>query len=735
MEHNLPANMGFSPPEAPKPLHISNYYGQGTEGPAQFRYYWNILLKRKWWAILFFLGVMLATGVYTFTMVPLYKATTILQITQDNTSQVIGDQDPLKSLFSQNEQRFFETQYLILNSLPMGYRIIDTLDLTKRPEFLKLQKTMPTKSFSELRRIYAQRIIANLDILPLKRSFLVDVSYVSKDKALAQKVANVVSQEYVRFSMETRRQSYQLIRNWLEQELQKLADKVENSEKKLYLHGKQKDFYSLEKNNTIVSKYIELSKLLTVAQAERMGKEAQYEEIKQKGMDAPPITNNPLIQSLRQNVITQEAKVSSLKKIFGANYPELQVEKAKLQEFNQRLQGEVKRVGASIQADFRSAQRAEHLIRDSLQAQKVKVGDLQNNLVKHHILKRDMQTNEQLYQALLSRMKEASVASTMVSSNVAVITPAELPMVPYKPKKVLNLFLATLIGLVGGVGLAFVVEHFDDSLKTAEEMERFCQLPALGVVPYLPRNKMALENHGIGLITYDQPKSMVTEAIRQVRTSVMLSSAGGPPNTLVVTSPNPNEGKTMMSMNISISLAMNGRKVVLIDGDLRKPSISSSFGLPGQPGLTNYLSGNATLDDILRPTQVQDLFLIPAGASPPSPTELLESRAFEDLILELRSQFQHVVIDTPPIIEFADARVLSGLSDGVVLVVKHHVTSREAAKLAKQLLQQVNARIIGGVLNMSRANRLGYYGYGYYGYYKYYRHYYKKYLISDDNES
>jgi capsular exopolysaccharide synthesis family protein len=220
-----------------------------------------------------------------------------------------------------------------------------------------------------------------------------------------------------------------------------------------------------------------------------------------------------------------------------------------------------------------------------------------------------------------------------------------------------------------------------------------------------------------------------------VRTSVMLSSAGGPPKMLVVTSPNPNEGKTMMSMNISISLAMNGRKVVLIDADLRKPSISSTLGLPGQPGLTNYLSGNATLEDILHPTQVQDLFLIPAGVSPPSPTELLESQGFEDLILELRRQFQHVLIDTPPIIEFADARVLSGMSDGVVLVVKHHSTSREAAKLAKQLLQQVNARIIGGVLNMSRANRLGYYGYGYYSYYKYYQNYYKKYLTSDDNRS
>ena len=267
--------------------------------------------------------------------------------------------------------------------------------------------------------------------------------------------------------------------------------------------------------------------LLTKAESERMAKEAQYKEIKARGSDATILSGNLLIQQLRKDKITQEAKVASLNRIYGKNYPQIQTEQANLKELSARLDNEVKRVRNSVEGDYRAARKTENLVREALQAHKAKVGDLQNNLVKYHILKRDMMANETLYQALLGRMKETSIASTMVASNVAVIAPAELPIKPYKPKKKLNILVAGFVGLMAGIGLAFVVEHFDDSIKTAEEMSRVCKLPILGVVPLvIPEDKEGVDRKAMAMVTINQPKSMVTEAIRNIHTSVMLSGSG-----------------------------------------------------------------------------------------------------------------------------------------------------------------------------------------------------------------
>lgn len=693
--------------------------------------YLNTLLKRKWWVLGFFFIVVTIVSVATLLMTPIYRATTVLQITQDNPGALLGDRDAFAALFaSETQGRFYETQYMILNSRPMAYKIIESLKLTESPEYKKISKGFPNKSPEEIKMKLASYLLGNLEVIPLKRSFLVEVAFRSPDPQLAQKIVNVISTEYMKLAMETRRQSYDLIKTWLEGELQSLANRVEDSEKKLYEYGKEKDFLALdEKNNTIIKKYLEISTLLTKAQSERMVKEAQYKQIKQNGNDAPLITNNPLILRLREEIIAQQAKVSSMGKIYGENYPQLQIERTKLTELNSRINAEIKRICNSIEADYNTARKTENLLQEAQDSQKSKVGDLQYKLVKHHILKRDMQANEQLYQGLLSRMKEASVASTMVASNMAVVAPAEFPFKPYRPRKLFNLVLACLIGAGGGVGLAFLVEYFDNSIKSIEEMERSWRLPTLGVVPLLSKSRnghVTGENKNLGLNVldiYNYPRSILTEAVRQIRTSVMLSSSGSPPTAIMVCSPNPNEGKTTMAVTMSASLAMDGRKVVLLDADLRKPNIHKVLTVPGQPGLSNFLTGNATLEEIIKPTEIPNLFLIPAGPIPPSPTELLTSKDFENLLQMLRQDFQHIICDTPPIIQFADGRALSSLLDGVLMIIRHNFTTRGSGLLTKQLLCQVNARIIGVVMNMAATNK---FGYGpYYGYYNYYSKYYQ----------
>lgn len=722
-------NLVVSEPKTPPLLHVTDY-GREAEQTQGLREYWDVLVKRKWFVLGVPLVVVAIVGLITFMKTPIYRSSTILQIVQDNPSALVGERDPWAMGGQDSLARFYETQYMLLSSRPMLYRIIDTLNLTEHREYRALKETNLEKSPQRVMEAIAGSLSGNLEVRPLRRSYLVEIAFKSPNQELAQEVPNAIYQDYVKFSMVTRHQSYRLIRDWLEKELHQLAAKVEASERKLYEHGKQEDFLSLEtkEENVIVRKYVELNELLTKSQAERAQKESQFRQIKDKGVDAPLIVNNPLIQKLREETIAQEAKVSSLNKIYDKNYPQLQAEEAKLRELRVRLNNEVQRTRTSIGSDYEAALRTENFLREAMKSQKGKVADLQDNLVHHHILKRDMLTNEQLYQALLARMKEASVASTMVTSNVAVIAPAEFPLRPYLPRKKLNLFLAVFFGLLGGIGLAFLMEYLDDSVKTTEEMERVCRIPSLGVVPFLLRNgQQALEAKNplwLEQAVVTQPKSILAEAIFHIRTAVMLSISGGPPGTIIVTSPNPSEGKTTLSVNLASALAITGKRVVLVDADLRKPNIHSIFQLPGQPGLTNFLTGSASLTEILQPSSIPDLFVIPAGTVPPNPVQLVTSEAFMELLKDLEKDFRHVVVDTPPVIGFTDARAISSLAEGVLLVAKHHGTSREALRLAVQLLAQVRAPILGAIMNMAQSDKLGY---GYYGYYKYYSHYYKKY--------
>jgi len=740
MQDNLPTEMPVpvSAPMSPAPL---AYYSDEFEQGLHLRDYWHVLKKRKWWFWGVLSGVVVVVLLVTFLMSPIYKATATLQIIQDNPSALMGGEktDPLGALTGSSElDRFYETQYKILQSPTIAYGLIDSLKLKEHPSYKQMESDNPDKPPEVIRQKYAQYLLDNLKVEPVKNSFLVDISYKSTDKQLAQKIPEVLQKEYLKLSMTTRQQSYAMLREWLENELTRLGNKLELSEKSVYADGQKKDFLSLEapETNVTIQKYIEVSKLLTTAQADKAGKEAQYRQIKEKGADAPLITNHVLIQQLRQQLIGLEAQISGDNKIFGQNFPDYRAQTTKMKDLRQRLNQEIRRLETSIRSDYEAASRAESLLQKEFDLQKAKVIDLQNSLVQHHILKRDLQTNQALYEALLARMKEASVASTMVASNVSVITPAEAPYKPWLPKPLLFLALALVVGSMGGIMTAFFVEYLDSSIKTTEELEKVCHIPALGVIPMISGNSKKLtqdKQESIGLIPYNQPMSMLSEAIFQIRSSIMLSISEAPPQVILTTSANPEEGKSTFSSHLAIAMSSPDRKSILLDCDLRKPTMHKIFSLPVQPGLTNYLTGNATLEEIIRPSGVPNLYFVPAGPTPPNPNELFNSAAFKNLVNHLRREFHSIIIDSPPVIGFADGRSLAANADGVVLIVKHHSTTREAGRLAVQMLSQNHGRILGGILSMARKDRLGYGGY--YGYYQYYHKYYKGYHGHDGGKA
>ncbi|MDP3182429.1 MAG: polysaccharide biosynthesis tyrosine autokinase [Desulfobaccales bacterium] len=741
-----------SPMPAPlQPLAMN--YDAEMHQERDLREYLHILLKRKWWIIGTFLSIFLTAALYTFIRTPIFRTTATLQITQDNPGSQVTAGDTFSKLTGGDSlEKFQQTQYKILKSQSLAQRVLQALNLPEHTDFKSIREKNPDKSETEIEDAMAKLIMEKLEVNPVKNSYLVEVAFQSPDKSLAQRVVNAIADEYMYLSIDRRNESFTLVRKWLDKQLQDMAVKVQEAQKKLYKFGQQSDIYTLEdKDNVVVQKFIDLSGLLTKAQAEKMAKEAQFQQIKEKGPNAPLIVNHPLVAQLRQQLVAQQAKVSALQKVFRGEHPDLQAERANLAEFQTRLQAEVQRLQESVKADYEAANRTEKLLSDSFSDQKGQMVKLQDNLTDFQILKRDAQTNEQLYLALLARVKEANIAGTMVPSNVAVIDPARLPYKPFKPKTKRDLALAAVFGLTLGVGLALLLEHLDDSIKTVDDLERVCNLPSLGVLPllgskgrmtlsrrgkseasgmwrYLPRlqryKQSTVEAEDMDLMVYKNPTSMGTEAIRHVHTSIMLSASGKPPAAIMVSSPNPSEGKTTITSNLALSFALDGSQAVLIDGDLRKPRIHQIFQLDSQPGLTNYLTGSATLEEILRATSIPNLKVITAGARPPNPGKLLNSEIFKELLMQLRQQFLHIIIDTPPILGFSDARLISVLVDGVLLVTKYHSTHKSAGRLAHQLLSQINAPIMGAVLNSVGTHGQAYGGYYYQYHYKYYSRYY-----------
>jgi polysaccharide biosynthesis transport protein len=707
---------------------------------------WHILLKRKWWVIGTTVWAMFIAVLFILGMTPVYRATTVLQITQDNSGPKISDAHSQPLPRSAKEfGKFQETQYKILTSRGVAARVIEALNLQDTLEFKAIAANDPTAPPEKVKTEMIDLFLDKLVVNPVKDTYLVEVAFKSQDRALAKQVTDALAREYMQLVIDSRSQSFALVKDWLGKQLGQMADKVQASQKKLFEFGQQHDFYAMEdKDNTIVQKYIELSGLLTKAQSERMAKNAIYQQIKEKGPDAPAVTNNQLIMTLRQNLAAQTAKVAGLNRTFLPGHPEMQVEQANLAGLRGRLQEEVQRLQKTIAADYESAVKAEKFLTQALTEQKQNLANLQHNLADFHILKRDAQATEKLYKALLERMGETTVASTMVAGTVAVIDPPEAPYDPYLPRPLMFLSLSGIAGLFLGVGLSFLVEYTDDSIKSIEDVERRVQIPLLGVAPLcldhqrngingeLPtnirdlaswlknRNGQSLPTRELDLIMLKQPRSAMAEAIRHLRTSLVRSLPEGPPEVIVVASPNPREGNSTIAVNLAIALAQDGRRTVILDCDLRKPRLHEVFQADNSSGLTTCLNGDISMVEILQPTEVDNLFFIPAGPVPVNPSELLNSQSFKNLLQYLRRDFHHLIIDTPPTLGFADARVVAMHSDGVLLVAKHQATSRKAGRLARQHFAQVNARILGMVLNQVSARDIRRYALDHRDYDEYY---------------
>jgi capsular exopolysaccharide synthesis family protein len=595
----------------------------------------------------------------------------------------------------------------------------------------------PSNEDQNLNRV-VDTFLENLTASPIRNSRLVDVSFISRDPRLAADIANALADEYIQMSFETGYNANIASSNFLSKQLIGLKARVEKSQEALVRFSQKHNIYELsEKENVIIQKLSDLNTAVTAAETDRMKKEALWDEVRAvRPREFPEILRNPLIKELETNLATLRQQQAKLQASFKEGWPQLDQLNSQVEEAERQLKVQWENAVRSAEGEYRAAARQELLLRKALNYQKQESDLYNQNSIQYNILKRQAEADKQLYEGMLQSMNEAGVSTSLQSNNIHVLDVAEVPEKPHRPKPLLNLSLAFVLGSMIGIGLSFFVEHLDRSIQTLDDIDRYLKLPSLGIIPRhttpsLAANRKLLASQNVSAqksvvsrksvewIVCHDVGSTITEAYRNLRTSILLSAHNGhPPKSLLVTSSQRGEGKTTTAINMAITLAQTGAKVMLLDCDMRDPDVHKALNLKNEAGMSTFLSGNADLSSLIQASSIPNMFVVPSGPIPPDPAELVGSPRMQEGLLFLRSFVHYVVIDAPPVLAVADARILGTVVDGVVVVVKAGTTAKDAIRHTKLLLEEINSRIIGILLNnvdvhsASYSRYSDYYGYG-----------------------
>ncbi|MGH7824907.1 MAG: GumC family protein [Candidatus Binatia bacterium] len=730
------------------------------------RDYWQVARKHKWKIFWCFFGALLSATLYVFSIPVIYTASATLVI-ERKSPQVVNIQQVLSESIEADEDSYYQSQFEILKSRSVAAEVIKQQRLDTHPVFIGdgAEAGFLTKFLSDV-KAWVARTLTNLlqgqksvrsaqvqgpgpsgvdsqfidayqgmlEIEPVRKTKLVQVKFSTPDPGLSAAIANAHARSYIHQGQKLRSQANVDARKFLETKLTELRQRVEQSEDALNRFRKGKGIISLDdKENIVVERLADLNKRLTDAEAERIGFEAQARLIKSRDYDSlPAVINHGLIQSLKGQIVNLEGQYAHLAAQYKSGYPPVAKLQAQIAETRQRLSYQIRSVVAGINSAYFAAAGKERELREQMDKQKSAALALKDAAVEYAILAREANTNTQLYNAVLERMKEIGVASEIPASNVSILDGAEIPRSPSRPKKKLTLMIGAVMGLMGGLALALLYEYLDKTLKTPEDVQHYVGLANLAVVPdfaSLPkirqRSAMLIARYPSSvdsklcmpverLVASGRPVSMITEAYRKLRTSILLSQPENPPKTILVTSGTVGEGKTVTAVNTAIMFAQTGSAVLLIDGDLRRPACHRALKMWNNRGLTDFLAGQEELARAIKPTKIRNLSLLSSGTIPPNPTELLGSKKMNELLARLKERFDFIVIDSPPVIPVSDAVVLSMMVDGVVFVVRGQQTQQQLVKVAISQLDEAHVRIFGVVLNridIQSAEYVDYYRY------------------------
>jgi capsular exopolysaccharide synthesis family protein len=706
----------------------------GPQSTLSLASYWHILLKHRWTILTTALVLTTIVAIVSFRMTPIYKASSRVQVEAET---------PLIQSISEMYEKadaddaFLQTQIQVLKSESLAWRTIEQLGLTQHLiSPARLAKIDPDKRKVELIATFERDL--SVELVPKTRMLI--VGFESPDPQLAAQISTTLVNNYIDYNFRLKYDATRQASGWMEQQLDELKAKVETSQQALVQYEREHQIVNTnDKQNVVEQMLSDLSRDLTNAESERVQKESLYHEVLANRAQVAALAHNELLQRLEEKASDLQGQYTEAVSQYGPNFPKAVRLHEQIDEMQTQIQTEQTRVIDRIHKDYDAARSRENLASAAVGAQKEQVGKLNQLLVQHNLLQRDFEGNQQLYQSLMQRLKDATVSAGLRSTNIHLVDAALPPASPVRPKRPLNIALGFLAGVVLGVMGAFVREAFDHSIKTAEEVEALMDAPTLAVIPLersafsskpaLTEGMTAEETKAhtrksVALTILEKPQSVLAEAYRALRTAIVLSLAPNAPKLLLVTSSHSGEGKTSTALNLAQTMAQQKGPVLLMDCDLRKGNIARLLGLNAKQGLSTVLTGNDKLEDTLQQFGPQpNLWILSAGPVPPNPAELLASETMAELFRTLAARFEHVVVDSPPVLAVTDATILSSMVDAVVLVAESGRTAQAALLRTRTILENAGARILGVVLNKLDLRQLGYYGYAGYYYYQYYSRY------------
>ena len=713
--------------------------------------YIEVVLRRKKVIIAFFVIVLVSTLISTLLTEPEYKATAKLEISLENPKVVNFDQ--VVELETKSDQ-FYETQYLLLKSNSLAKQVVEKLNLAEHPDFNpeKKKQSLISRAMSSVTDLIDNTLngikkittrqqdtqISGLDeaiaeaseedalinaftgklqVTPIGTSRLVDISFMSHDRKLAADAVNALSDTFINWLLNRKLDSTKQGRDFLKKQIEQSQSNLEQSEEKLNEYAKSNDIVSLdEKMNITYHTFSELNDALAKSETARLEKESLYKHVSDGNIDAlPMVLSDPYIQNLKAEHARAKSEYSQLSATFKPGYPKLKELGARVAELQRKIEEAQNSIASSVKSDYDASLRKEETLRESYQKQKTLASALNDKSIQYNILKRGVDSNETIYNSLLQRLKETEVSSAITASNIQVVDYAQIPIIPFKPNVTLNLLIACILGIGGGVFLAFFLEYFDNTVKSSEEVRDKLKLPVLGGVFESTSQTGSLDSPVEKLFLLD-PRSHIAESFRTIRTSLLLSTPGKPPRSILITSCFPAEGKTTVSINLASSFAQAGSKVLLLEADLRRPRIGTILGNNGN-GLCSYLTGNSNLSEVISQGEIPNLYVLPVGPIPVNPAELLGSNRMRELIQTLTEDYDYIIVDGPPALGFVDSHIISSIVDGVAVVVRAGKTPKNSIRELIDRLWSLKANFLGVIVNGIELNQNSYY-------YKSYNYYY-----------
>lgn len=696
--------------------------------------YWKIIKPRLYIVIIIPLLLVAAAYIKVSAMIPIYQASGLLMIEPENTNIITFDN---RAAFASFRNEYFNTQIEILQSRTLAKAVKEEFNITSASNPM----VKDNENFSMEGPI----------VKPLEYTHLVQVSYRSTNPQAAANLVNRLFEKFIEFNLDIKTQSSKKAADYITRQIEKLQYNLTQKEKEMQAYGKSRElFYVSSDDSTVVEKFSDLNKAYTNAQIDRINKEAAYEELKSMRFENfPQVKESALISNLKNTYSSLESEYQKKSQIFKTDYPEMQKLISQMDTIQQGIRQETREIAAKslkeASSEYQSARKREESLLKLLNQQKGVMVESNADAIYYKALSIEVNNLRSLLDYLVRKQKESVLSSRlegMQTSNIKIIDKAEVPKAPINSGKTRTLIMALILGLALGIGVIFLLDYLDRTIKTPEEVRTIMGIPALGVIPssnsraayhyyssYYKRGySSSYKDKGrkeknpprpkdIELINFKDPESPFSENYRTIRTSILLSSPKEPPKVISISSALPSEGKTVTAINLAISFSQLRKKVLIIDGDMRKPRSHKIFNLKNNVGLSSFLVGRAKLPEILQKTHIPNLFLVPSGPIPPNPAELIDSEIMPILLKKLLERVDFIFIDSPPLIGIVDPILLGKHADGMLLVTWAGKTHRSVVEKAKEELDRLNVRTLGLVLNRADARRKEYgYDYSYYNY-------------------